>query len=73
MKTLKTMIVAIAIMLFATSTSNGCTGIMLKTKDGKTVHGRTLEFGIEVSTSLVAVPMNYQFVGKNLKCLYHLN
>ena len=63
MKTFKTTIVAIVIMLFATSTTDACTGIMIKTKDGKTVHGRTLEFGIEVPTSLVAVPLNYQFVG----------
>ena len=60
----KTMIVAIAVMLFAINTADACTGIMIKTKDGKTVHGRTLEFGVEVSTSLIAVPINYQFVGK---------
>ena len=60
----KTMIVAIAIVLFTGGTANACTGIMLKTKAGKTVSGRTLEFGVEVSTSLVAVPENYRFVGK---------
>lgn len=66
MKTMsiKTMIVAVAVMLFAHSAVNACTGIRLKTKDGKTVSGRTLEFGVEVSTSLIAVPENYQFVGK---------
>ncbi len=63
-KTFKTMIVAIAIMIAATTTSNACTGIMLKTKDGKNVSGRTLEFGVEVSTSLIAVPKDFQFVGK---------
>jgi len=62
-KNIRTMVVAIALMLFASSSTYACTGIMLKTKDGKTVHGRTLEFGIEVATSLVAVPKNYQFVG----------
>ena len=61
---LKIIIVAMALMLFANSTTNACTGIKLTTKDGKTVSGRTLEFGIEVATSLVAVPKNYQFVGK---------
>ena len=60
----KTMIGAVAIMLFAASTADACTGVKLKTKDGKTVHGRTLEFGVEVETSLIAVPENYQFVGK---------
>ena len=63
-RSIKMMIVAIAVMLFAYNTTNACTGIKLKTKDGKTVSGRTLEFGVEVSTSLVAVPLNYQFVGK---------
>jgi len=63
-KSIRTMIVALTIMFFATSTIDACTGIMLKTKDGKTVSGRTLEFGVEVSTSLIAVPKNYKFVGK---------
>ncbi|VAX19173.1 Choloylglycine hydrolase [hydrothermal vent metagenome] len=63
-KSIKTMIIAVALMLFAASTTDACTGIKLKTKDGKTVSGRTLEFGVEVSTSLVAVPKNYQFIGK---------
>ena len=63
-KSIKTMIVAVAVMLFAHNATNACTGIRLKTKDGKTVSGRTLEFGVEVSTSLIAVPLNYQFIGK---------
>ncbi|MCK5906686.1 MAG: linear amide C-N hydrolase, partial [Flavobacteriales bacterium] len=63
MKFLKQMFVAVAVMLLAQTTVDACTGIRLKTKDGKTVSGRTLEFGIEVATSLVAVPVNYQFVG----------
>ena len=62
-KFLKQMFVAVAVMLLAQTTVDACTGIRLKTKDGKTVSGRTLEFGIEVATSLVAVPVNYQFVG----------
>ncbi len=61
---MKTMIFTIAIVLFTLTSADACTGIMLKTKDGKAVHGRTLEFGVEVSTSLVAVPANYQFTGK---------
>ncbi len=62
--TIKTMILAVAVVLFAHTITNACTGIKIKTKDGKTVHGRTLEFGVEVSTSLVAIPKDYQFVGK---------
>lgn len=63
-KSILTMFVAVAIILFSISTADACTGIKLKTKDGKTVSGRTLEFGVEVVTSLIAVPKNYQFVGK---------
>ncbi len=62
--TTKAFVLTIAIALFAQSAADACTGIMLKTKDGKYVHGRTLEFGVEVSTSLVAVPRNYEFIGK---------
>ncbi|GGG50592.1 choloylglycine hydrolase [Bizionia arctica] len=51
-------------MLFAQSAADACTGIMLRTTDGKAVSGRTLEFGIEISSSLVAIPRNYSFVGK---------
>ncbi len=61
---IKSMIVAMAVVLFAHFAADACTGIKLKTKDGKTVSGRTLEFGVEVSTSLIAVPVNYQFIGK---------
>jgi len=66
-KSIKTMIVAITVMLFAHSSADACTGIKLKTKDGKTVSGRTLEFGVEVKTSIIAVPLNYQFIGKTDK------
>ncbi len=41
-----------------------CTGIMLKTKDGSVVHGRTVEFGIAIDTTVVVVPHGYQFVGQ---------
>jgi choloylglycine hydrolase len=54
-------------LLFAQNTTDACTGVRVTTKDGSTVHGRTLEFGIEVSTSLVAIPRNYQFIGKTDK------
>ena len=66
MKTIniKTLIFTLAIIVFASNSSQACTGIKLKTKDGKTVSGRTLEFGVEVSTSLIAVPKNHQFIGK---------
>jgi len=62
-KRVGSMIVALAVMLLATGRADACTGIMLKTKDGKAVSGRTLEFGVEVLTSIVAVPKNYKFTG----------
>lgn len=44
-----------------------CTGIMLKTKDGSIVHGRTVEFGITIDTSVVVVPRGYEFIGRTPK------
>jgi choloylglycine hydrolase len=41
--------------------SEACTGLKLTAKDGKTVHGRTLEFGIDVKPSLAFVPQGYSF------------
>lgn len=40
-----------------------CTGIKLKAKDGSIVHGRTLEFGIQVDTSAAVIPRDYEFTG----------
>lgn len=40
-----------------------CTGIKLVAKDGSVVHGRTLEFGIQIDTSIVVVPREYEFTG----------
>ena len=40
-----------------------CTGIKLTAKDGALVHGRTLEFGIEVDISTAVIPRGYSFVG----------
>ncbi len=38
-----------------------CTGLMLKAKDNSIVHGRTLEFGIAVDTSIAVIPRSYAF------------
>lgn len=43
--------------------ADGCTGIRLKAKDGSTVNGRTLEFGVQVETSAAVVPRGFEFVG----------
>ena len=41
-----------------------CTGIMVRTKDGSTIHGRTVEFGITIDTSIAFVPRGYEFTGQ---------
>lgn len=40
-----------------------CTGLRLTAKDGKSVHGRTLEFGIKIDTSAAVIPQGYSFTG----------
>lgn len=40
-----------------------CTGLKLEAKDGSIVHGRTLEFGVQVNISTVVIPRGYEFVG----------
>ena len=41
-----------------------CTGILLKTSDGSVVHGRTVEFGVTIESSIAVVPRGHAFVGK---------
>jgi choloylglycine hydrolase len=42
----------------------GCTGIMLTNVDASIVHGRTLEFGMEIKSNIAVIPRGYRFVGK---------
>lgn len=44
-----------------------CTGIMLTTKDNSFVHGRTLEFAIELDLSIAVIPRGYEFQGTTPK------
>ncbi|MBA3957120.1 MAG: choloylglycine hydrolase family protein [Parachlamydiaceae bacterium] len=44
-------------------TAEACTGMKLIAKDGSTVHGRTLEFGVAVDISAAIIPRNYSFKG----------
>jgi choloylglycine hydrolase len=50
-------------MLFSYQFAEGCTGILLKAKDGSSVNGRTLEFGVPVETSVAVIPRGFEFVG----------
>ena len=42
---------------------SACTGIKLIAKDGFSVHGRTLEFGLKIDSSIVVIPRGYAFKG----------
>jgi len=53
-----------ALLLASSNVGNACTGIMLRTEDGSVVHGRTVEFGITIDTSIVFVPRGQKFVGQ---------
>ena len=55
--------VALAFAL-VTQQAAACTGILLKTKDGSIVHGRTVEFGIKIDSSIAVVPRGYAFTGE---------
>lgn len=43
--------------------AEACTGIKLVAKDNSFVHGRTLEFGVMVDTSILVIPRGYEFIG----------
>lgn len=44
-----------------------CTGLKLIAKDDSLVHGRTLEFGVQVDVSVAVVPRDYAFTGTTPK------
>ena len=48
--------------IFFSTDIQACTGIKLVAKDSSIVHGRTLEFGIVVDSSIIFVPRGYDFV-----------
>jgi choloylglycine hydrolase len=41
-----------------------CTGLRITAEVGKAVHGRTLEFGIDIKTSVTCIPRGYAFTGE---------
>lgn len=53
--------VLVALLLLAIPSLEACTGLKLVAEDGTAVHGRTLEFGLDVKTSVVCIPRNYAF------------
>lgn len=51
-------------LLAASAPASACTGIRLKTADGGSVTGRTLEFGFFIPTEIVAIPRGQAFASK---------
>jgi choloylglycine hydrolase len=57
-------IAAAAAFVFASAqTASACTGILLHNTDGSIVHGRTVEFGMQMDISYAVIPRNYNFTG----------
>jgi len=63
-KTVHISLIAAVVFAFVAQPVLACTGIMLKTTDGSLVHGRTVEFGITIDSSVAVIPRGYQFVGQ---------
>lgn len=53
----------VLLSMLITSSAIACTGIKIKAKDGTTVNGRTVEFGIPLDINAVIVPRNYPLHG----------
>lgn len=52
-----------SIVLFGSVSLEACTGLKLTAEDGKVVHGRTLEFGVDIKTSIACIPRGFAFTG----------
>ena len=50
-------------LLMSCALAEACTGIRLGVQDGSFVHGRTLEFGVELPTSILVMPRGYVCTG----------
>lgn len=64
---MRTILFILIFCFFSIIRLDACTGIKLKAKDGSIVHGRTLEFGIELPVSIAVIPRGYEFVGTTPK------
>lgn len=61
MKKLMILNLLFAVLLNIPDNGEACTGLRLTAKDGNSVHGRTLEYGIIVDTSAAVIPRGYAF------------
>lgn len=59
----KAVLMTVLTCVVFSSETHACTGIKLVAKDSAMVHGRTLEFGVPLETSIVVIPRGFEFVG----------
>lgn len=59
----RTVLAAVTVLAALDASALACTGIQLTTKDGSVVNGRTVEFGVQIDTSVVLVPRGHSFTG----------
>lgn len=57
------MTAAVVCALAAVPNTEACTGIQLKTQQGATVNGRTVEFGEKIDMNVLVIPRDYAFSG----------
>ncbi len=48
--------------LFLTWHLEACTGLKVTAQDGTCIHGRTLEFGVEIKSYVAVIPKGFNFV-----------
>jgi len=53
----------LSLLVICMTRLDACTGIKLVTKDESIVHGRTLEFGIPLESSIAIIPRGIRFTG----------
>lgn len=67
LRTLATWVLAasllVAMLPFASRPAQACTGLTIKPRDGAIVFGRTLEFGMDLKSTILVVPRGTAYVG----------
>ena len=62
MRKLRVVLVVLMVLTLAISpTSFACTGIILRTLDGTTLIGRTMEFGFDIKSDILVVPAGTKY------------
>ena len=58
-----TLLVAVALAVFASSSAPACTGITITPRDGSVIFARTLEFASDMQSNILVVPRGREYVG----------